>query len=358
MLKASLRSYLTLWFTGLSLLTLLVVGVYVGHIATEQVKQASGSVLSNAARSTATLLGMQLRERQQEIYLLSRDPLLVRGDLDNPDILRSMELRSKSRAEYAWMGVADTEGRVRQAVDGVLLNQSVKARPWFQAGLRGPYTGDPHEALLLAKMLLSNANGEPLCLIDFATPIIDPDGRVIGVLGAHAQWSWVTSIVESATLRTDSTPDMQVLIVNQDGVILYPKPLAGQQQTMSRDAAEGRAWSVDEEYVSSVAPVPSPRDSDLSWSIVVRQPLASALRSAHLLLYKLLGLGVLAALLFAVVAYYLARNLSRPIEQLALAARQVQTHRTGVSFPLHHSVREISQLGRSLQSMTDSLLGK
>ncbi len=45
MIKASLRSHLTLWFAGLSLLTLLSVGVYVGHIATEQRKQASGKSL-------------------------------------------------------------------------------------------------------------------------------------------------------------------------------------------------------------------------------------------------------------------------------------------------------------------------
>jgi hypothetical protein len=134
MLKTSLRSHLTLWFAGLSLLTLLIVGVYVGHIATEQMKQASGSALASTARSAAALLGIQLRERQLEIFLLSREPHLVRGNLDDPDILPSMELRSQSRTEYTWMGVADTDGRVRQAVKELLLNQSVKERPWFKAG--------------------------------------------------------------------------------------------------------------------------------------------------------------------------------------------------------------------------------
>ena len=51
MFKASLRSHLTLWFGGLSLLTLLSVGFYVGHIATEQMKQASGNALLNTARA-------------------------------------------------------------------------------------------------------------------------------------------------------------------------------------------------------------------------------------------------------------------------------------------------------------------
>ncbi|MBZ9540225.1 GGDEF domain-containing protein [Modicisalibacter tunisiensis] len=356
--EASLRSYLTLWFAGLSLFTLLVVGVYVGHIATEQVKEASGRVLANAARTTAFMLGVQLRERQQEISLLSRDPLLVRGDLDDPSILRSMELRSQSRAEYAWMGVADASGRVRQAVDGVLQGQSVETRPWFQAGLRGPYMGDPHEALLLAKLLPFNANGEPLRFIDFAAPITDDAGRVIGVLGAHAHWRWVRSVIESSSLLTDTPPGMQVLVVNQDGLVLYPEKLAEQQKTLHLDVTEGPAWSVDKTYLRSVAPVSTPLNSGLSWSIVVRQPLTTALRPARTLLYKLLGLGVLAALLFAVAAYYLARSLSRPIEQLAGAARRIQSHRADVSFPLHHPVREISQLGQSLQNMTDSLLGK
>ncbi|HEX8594505.1 MAG TPA: diguanylate cyclase [Pseudomonas sp.] len=362
MLKASLRSHLTLWFAGLSLLTLLIVGVYVGHIATGQMKQASGNALSSTARSAAALLGIQLRERQLEIYLLSREPHLVRGNLDDPDILPSIELRSQSRSEYAWMGVADTAGRVRQAAKGLLLNQSVKERPWFQAGLRGPYTGDPHEAVLLAKMLPSNINGEPFRFIDFAAPIVNADGQVIGVLGAHAHWSWVTTIVQSAVSRTDTTPDTQVLIINKEGRILYPEQLAGQQQNSlpspPLNASDGPDWSVDNDYVISVVAVPTPPNSGLAWYIAVRQPLATALQPAHILLYKLLVLGVVAALLFAAVAYYLALNLSRPIEQLARSAKDVQAHRAGVSFPLHHRVLEIAQLGQSMQSMTESLLGK
>jgi hypothetical protein len=72
--------------------------------------------------------------------------------------------------------VADTDGRVRQAVKGLLVNQSVKARLWFQAGLQGNYTGDPREAVLLAKLLSGGTTGEPLRVIDFAAPIGNADG--------------------------------------------------------------------------------------------------------------------------------------------------------------------------------------
>ncbi|WP_460109699.1 sensor domain-containing diguanylate cyclase [Pseudomonas sp. S3_H04] len=357
MLKASLRSHLTLWFAGLSLLTLLSVGFYVGHIATEQMKQASGNALLNTARSAASLLGEQLRERQLEVYLLSRAPHLERGDLDNPAILKSMQLRTQARAEYAWMGVTDAEGKVHQAVNGLLVGQSVQQRPWFQAGLRGEYTGDPHEAVLLAKMLPGLPNGEPLRFIDFAAPIHNADGQVIGVLGAHAHWSWVTRIVESAAFsHKNSTPDIEALIIDHDGKILYPEALAGQQLAATDSELQG--WTAGNGFLTSMVTVPTPSSTALSWSIAVRQPLETALQPARLLLYKLLILGVVAAVLFGLVAYYLALYLSRPIEQLAHSARQVQNKQPGAQFPLQHPVREIAQLGQSIDAMTQSLLGK
>ncbi|WP_085630508.1 diguanylate cyclase [Pseudomonas sp. R16(2017)] len=356
MLKASLRSHLTLWFAGLSLLTLLSVGFYIGHIATEQMKQASGNALLSNAHSAAALLGQQLRERQLEVYLLSRAPHLERGDLDNPAILTSMKLRSEARAEYAWMGVADAEGRVHQAVNGLLVGQSVQQRPWFQAGLRGEYTGDPHEAVLLAKLLPGLPNGEPLRFIDFAAPIHNAEGRVIGVLGAHAHWSWVTRIVDSAVSHKDAAPDIEALIIDHDGKVLYPEALVGQQLAPTDPASPG--WIAANGYLTAQVTVPTPASTALSWSIAVRQPLDTALRPARSLFYKLLLLGGLAAVGFALVGHYLALYLSRPIEHLARSARQVQNHESGVRFALQHPVQEIAQLGQSIDAMTRSLLGK
>ncbi|MBV4488466.1 diguanylate cyclase [Pseudomonas sp. SWRI153] len=357
MFKASLRSHLTLWFGGLSLLTLLSVGFYFGHIATEQMKQASGNALLNTARAAATLLGEQLRERQLEVYLLSRAPHLERGDLDNPNILKSMQLRTQARTEYAWMGVTDAEGQVHQAVNNLLVGQSVQKRPWFQVGLRRQYTGDPHEAVLLAKLLPGLPNGEPLRFIDFAAPIHNAEGKVIGVLGAHAHWSWVTRIVESAAFsHKNSAPDIQALIVDHDGKVLYPEALMGQQMAVNDSVTPG--WTTGNGYLTSMVSVPTPSGTALSWSIAIRQPLETALQPARLLQYELLLLGVFAAVVFGLVAYYLALYLSRPIEQLARSAKQVQNNQPGARFQLQHPVLEIAQLGQSIDAMTQSLLRK
>lgn len=362
MIKASLRSHLTLWFAGLSLFSLLSVGFYVGHIATEQAKEASGNGLLNTARSAAALLAVQFAERQLEASQLSRSPLFRHGDLNDPDILTAMTQRSQSRTEYAWMGVADTDGQVRQAVKGLLVGQSVKARPWFQAGLQGSYTGDPHEAVLLAKLLPGGTTGEPLRFIDFAAPIRNPEGQVIGVMGAHAHWSWVTQIVDAAVMQKNRAPEIEALIIDRAGKVLYPEQLAGQQMpdvaVRQNDVSSTPGWSVSDDYVTSSVAVPTPSNSDLAWYIVVRQPLDIALQPARILFYKLLLLGFAAALVFGLVAYFLALSLSRPIEQLARSAKQVQDKEPGAQFPQDHPVQEIAQLGRSISGMTDSLLAK
>lgn len=359
MIRASLRSHLTLWFAGLSLFTLLSVGFYVGHIATEQMKLASGNALLNTARSAAVLLASQFSERQLEVSQLTRSPLFRRGNLDDPDILTTMDLRTQSRAEYAWMGVADVNGQVRQAAKGLLVNQSVKARPWFQAGLQGNYSGDPHEAVLLAKLLPGASNGEPLRFIDFAAPIRTADGQVVGVLGAHAHWSWVTQIVESAVMEKGLAPGVEALIVDAGGKVLYPEQLAGQTVANLTAAQTRPGWSLGEDdYLTSAVAVPTPSNSGLAWYIVVRQPLDIALEPARILFYNLLVLGVIAAVGFGLVAYYLALSMSRPIEQLARSAKLVQDQQPGAQFPQEHAVLEIAQLGRSISGMTESLLGK
>ena len=81
-----------------------------------------------------------------------------------------------------------------------------------------------------------------------------------------------------------------------------------------------------------------------------------ALEPAHALRTRLLTLGLLAALAFSLVALWLARSFSRPIEQLANAARQIEQGASNARFPTDHRLIEVQQLSQSIQSMTTALL--
>lgn len=361
MLKTtSFRNRLVLWFASLSLLTLLVVGLYGGQLASRQMAITVGESIHTTALAAANLLGANLRERELEISLLSVAPHFVRGELASPDILESLENRKRMHHEYAWLGVVGVDGTVVQAVGGMLRGQSVAKRPWFVAGLKGVYMGDVHEALLLAKLLPGTASGEPLRFIDFAAPIRNRAGAVIGVLGAHGHWSWVTDTVKAATARLDVNSGAEILVVDKHGVVLYPERLMGRTQLPSGLGADRPyatvRWNDGHDYLTSAVSVDARSSSQLGWKIVVRQPLESALQPIYAMRLRLLGLGLCAVVVFVLVAFRLAQAVSRPIEQLAQAARQIERREGVPQFPKATNVHEIAQLSQSIQAMTQSLL--
>src|SRR5262249_39176116 len=157
---------------------------------------------------------------------------------------------------YAWIGFADPQGRVMSATDNLLLGKQVDQRPWFQAGLKGPFLGDVHEAKLLASLLPKQATGEPLRLIDFAVPVYDAQNKLRGVLGAHAHWTWVTQIVESVITDTAARRQVEALISSPQGDILYPYRLMGTRLPEGiniQDPYEVLRWSDGEDYLTSTA---------------------------------------------------------------------------------------------------------
>lgn len=356
----SFRGRLALWFGGLSLLTLLSVGLYVGRLATQQIAVTAGESVHATALAAANLLGASLRERELEIELLSQVAHFVRGDLAHPDIALSLELRKKLRADFAWLGVADANGKVIQASGGMLQGLSVAKRPWFAAGLQGVYTGDVHEAVLLAKLLPGQASGEPLRFIDFAAPIRNKDGKVVGVLGAHGHWSWVTETVQAVVQRLGRASSSEILILDRNGTVLYPQSLVGPSQLPQNPPTPHTyttvTWNDGRDYLTSQVTVDARTQNDLGWRIVVREPLDTALQPVYAMRNRLIALGIFASLLFSLVALRLARSVSKPIELLAAAARQIERREAAPRYPEASAVHELAQLSQSMQSMTNSLL--
>lgn len=357
----SFRGRLTLWFGGLSLATLLSVGLYVGHIATDELADFGGQSLHISARSAADLLASQLAERDREIRLLSQAAAFTRGDLFAPEIGRMLAARRQTFDQYAWIGLTDAQGRVLQASDGLLVGQDVSQRPWFQAALKGPYTGDVHEALLLAKQFPQRTPDEPLRFIDFAAPILDPQGRVRGVLGAHVHWSWVTTTVDSVVTQSAARRKVEVLIANSAGDILYPFRLAGSVRMPARSRPgstyESLTWPNGQTYLTSQVEVQARTSVDLGWRVVLRQPLDAALEPVRVLRQQLLLFGLITALVFALIAYRLATRVSQPIEQLAQAMHHIERGDQPPVYPKDdEQVTEIRQLSDSIQSMTGAVL--
>jgi len=356
----SFRVRLALWAGGLALCTLLGVGLYAARLATQQRAEFGGQQLLSSARSAAFLLATRLQEREKEVEILSRVPSLADSALDSERVRRSLQLRKETNEEYAWLGVADPQGTVRNATGGLLDGADVNLRPWFAAGLRGVYTGDVHEAALLATLLGPKADGEPLRFIDLAAPIRGSDGRVRGVLAAHVRWEWIAATVNTAVRGDPAAAGTEAMILARDGTLLYPLRAPGTRLPGLPPAGrfgvqvetDGRA------FLMARAAVPRTSQSDLGWSVVLRQPLEVATAPVVELRDRLFVVGLLASLLVAALAYTVAARISRPLERLVEAVVAVRQGRGRAAFPERSGSPELAALADSVREMTENLLDR
>lgn len=355
---SSIRIQLVLWFGGLTLVTLVSAGWYSGVVATRQSVASVGESLYITARSAAELLGNSLTERRREIELLRQDTLFVTGDLNSPQLRETLERYQSYSDEHAWIGITDHAGIVRQATSGLLVGADVSKRPWFDAGKQGVFLGDVHDAVLLAKQLQPRQDpSQPLRFIDIAAPVFNERNEFRGVLASHLYWSWVTQVAQTVVADRQINPDAELLIVDRKGAVIYPEtfsePLNVPANLTSRQRFQTLLWSDGRSYLSSAGELTAL--ADFGWKLVMRQPLDSATAPARALALRLAALGALALLFFGVITYAISRRLSRPIEQLVRAAKEVETHFRPTSLPKDVVIREVNELVTTFEAMTAAL---
>ncbi len=214
--------------------------------------------------------GMLDRYREVE-SLASRD--VVRNYLIQPEKARAILERFAAQDEfYTWVAITDTEGNVVMANKGLLEGKNVSARDWFKPSLKGPYTGDIHPAVLLAK-LVPNPDGTAPYFVDIGFPLYDEKERLIGVLIAHVNWRMADIYIEAAQQESSSK---QVLVTGANGMISFGPPALKGKIINIRDITdmEVRRWEGDQQdYLVSVAATRGFKEyTGLGWKVVVRTP--------------------------------------------------------------------------------------
>jgi signal transduction histidine kinase/CheY-like chemotaxis protein/HPt (histidine-containing phosphotransfer) domain-containing protein len=356
----SFRAKLVVLFGGLFLLTGIAVTAAVNSIVTEQVMQANGDELHSVARSIAKAIGNNLEEREREVSLLAASPTFTTAALNSDRARDSLERVKRTYRYYAWVGVATPDGTVASAADGILEGKSVAMRPWFIEGGKGLFIGDIHEAVLLSKLLHAPADADPLRFVDFAAPIHDSAGKFVGVLATHALWTWVDQIIGDVLPRNAGASGVQVFISDRHHAVLSPYESVGKLllPPMLADSEKYRlaAWPDGSQYLYADVRISSRTTTDLGWHVVVRQPLAMAQLPVIHLRIVLALLAALASLLFFMVAYWVARSVSQPIEAIAFSAQRIAAGDEQGVLASTRASKELEKLSDALIAMTSTLI--
>ncbi|MDQ2102707.1 HAMP domain-containing protein [Azospirillum isscasi] len=351
---------------GLCLAPSTLVGLYAsGHVG-ERVRSEATEHLLDVSAQIAGMLDVGMHERWRDMTLVA-SMINAQGSLDRADDLRDQfETLKRNVPIYAWIGAAETDGRVVASSQRLLEGADVSARPWFRAGTQAPFAGDLHEALLLARTLPPNPNGEPLRFVDIAMPLVRKDGVPLGVLGAHLSWSWANEVAGSVLGRSGGgKPDMDAFVLSREGVVLMgPQDLQGRKLELAsvRAGVQGVAKSVQEvwpdgrTYFTAVSPTRGEGDyRGLGWVVLVRRDADATLADVSALQHRILFASLAAALAALMAGWVWAGRLSRPMQALAGAARRLSQGDLATPVPPTRAFAEATSLSASLVRLSMTL---
>lgn len=324
-----------------------------------------GNAASEAAYQMIDKLDRSMDARIKEVKLLLGIQAFT-NDTDTGLLREQLERLQDNHNVVSWIGFTDPEGTVQAATEGILEGVSIAQRPVFIEGREALWVGDVHEAVMLAQ-LLPNPSGEELQFVDIATPVYDRNQILQGVLAVHLSWQWAEYVQQSMLAPTPHRQDTEMLLLSASGtVLLGPEALMGQSLTslahIPAPTSTSPQWAIEtwpdgERYMTGYARSSGFEDfPGLGWIAVSRRPVMTALAPVEQLQAAIMGIGILLALLFAIIGWVIASRMVAPLTRLASAADKMQDGEHADSIPLESGSPELKRLSTSMRNMVTRLL--
>ncbi|OKP98105.1 diguanylate cyclase domain-containing protein [Paenibacillus sp. P46E] len=361
----NLRTLLSSAFAVMIILLTMLLSYVIGNQSTRSVELSIGGSLAAEAYQMSEKLDHFMWSRTGEVEVLSKlNAFQVPVDKKEADGLLN-QLKS-SLPVFTWVGFLDSKGNVLSSTDNILLSQNISQRPVFQEGSKGTYIGDVHDAVLLSK-LLPNPNGEALQFVDISVPVQTGEGLVTGVLAAHLSWEWSREVERSiVTPLKERLKDVEVFVVSQknDTILLGPKELVGKKmtdETLQKARTGVNSWTVEsygrnnQSYLTGYAYGDGYQNyPGLGWSVIIRQPADVAFASVHQLERNIAYSGLVAAVLFAVMGWFVAGWIVRPLNNITKTADLLSTG-AKVEIPASTRFKDVAVLSESLRNLVNHL---
>lgn len=347
----------------LTFVVAVIVGFYSNSISSKQLEINSGESLVKLSKRVNEVLDREMHERYREMRFISTLPALTN---ENSTIEEKRELIQKVKDNYnhhEWIGYALPDGTVEVGTNGYLEGKNVKARPWHPNGLVAPYIGDVHDALLLAK-LLPNNSGEPIYFSDVAFPVINKDGKTLGVLCTHLTWQWTRDVVRSI----QKEHGVEIFLLSKDGMILVG-PNNTERSNIS-DISSNVAqifntkesiykiinWNDNIDYLTASSVSNGFEEyKGFSWKVIVRQPVNEAFKVANENTSKILMISIVFGLIGAMIGIFISSLISKPLNRLNKIVENI-TNNEDVKFLKDLPNDEIGKLHDALENLYNSLI--
>ena len=366
--RPRLTTLVTIGVSATVLLTVLALLILVDHFAIGYAGREAEARLQQLSWQMRDSLNGVVKKATSDVLLLSGLPE-VRDASDPAKVRQALESLQNTSPDYAWIGLADPQGKVIAATQGLMEGQNLSQRPWFASGQQGLYAGDLLAASLPGRKGPSAA--DPWRFLDAAAPVLRSDGEPRGVLCVHMSWGWARRLAQSVLAPSGPQYTAEIFLVRSDDTVMLgpqsmeEKKIASESLTLAKSGQSGsikETWPDGREYRTAYARTGKPGDrATLEWTVLVRQPEDVAMAGARALERQILLLGAILGMAMASVAAAVGHRLVRPLNALSRAIEQRSAANAAPGTPLppvtaQDSFHEVQVLSGALAGMVQAEL--
>lgn len=351
--------------TGLlSFLVALTIGTYSNITSTKQLEISSGESLQKLSKNVANTLDREMLERYREIEFAST---LYPFISDTSTKKEKRDFLEKMRSQYnhhEWIGFALPDGTVEVGTNRYLEGKNAKKRPWHPAGLKGPYIGDVHDALLLAK-LMPNTTGEAIYFSDVAFPVKNTKGEVKGVLVTHLMWQWTRDVIRSIATEHN----IEIFLLSKDGMVLVGPGTTERQmineispsvaqylKTAGNSSHKLLQWNEGGTNYLTAQTISTGFEEyeGFNWQVVVRQPQKDAFSISNTNSQHILIASFATAIIGALIGIFFSSRISSPVKELSSIVEDLSLGKK-VNFKDKISNDEVGTLYKNIKELYNNL---
>lgn len=271
------------------------------------------------------------------------------------DDIRSMKAERQNPilkaigASYEWLSLVYTigpdGGNIGRNDDKPVLQYA--DRVYFKSVMAGKENG--------RQVIISKTSGKPALAL--SGPVRDDNGQLVGVMAMTMNLDVVSRIIASTKIGTTGHA---ILLDADNKVIAHGRPERiksvlqdlGAHPALTLDGVTERpmVYSADgKEIVAFVRKLPQ------GWTLLIEQDYDEAYAALRSMERNALILIVLTAALVSLVAFFLGKQLSRPINQLTAIAQELSTGKFDLKVPHTGRGDEIGSLARAIERLGVSI---
>ncbi|NBV86227.1 MAG: methyl-accepting chemotaxis protein, partial [Verrucomicrobia bacterium] len=362
----------------LGILPLALAGFLAVRKSFNATERAEGQVLQGNAEQVIDKVDRMLFERYGDVQAFAFHPA-AQGT--PAEFTSAANFYMGAYGTYDLMILADAEGKIIAAntanpegkpVDtSALIGLSVKGESWFEECISGKIqSGESFVSDLIADPLTAAVLKTTGLTLNFSAPVFGPDGKPVRVWSNRASWERTVREILGGldqAMRNRGAKGFELLLISRDRRVLEQYPVSKVGTAAGAPVVQLPALEKDAGYFNARRPnqggeeiVAYAKSQGIQvykghgWNLLIREPSSDAMADPRALQKFFLTLGAVAVVAVWIVAKWLSRGISAPLEAAVQVLEQVAEG--NLTRRLENSGSdETARMGRSLNTALDSV---